>query len=296
MKLATLASLLRNGPAHLLVRSAELSRLRDERDRILRSLEKLRLGRSVPPGLCGRQLCFMHIGKTAGTSVQHTLLEAMAGAAIFHESLENFDVVSAAELSINDLVIGHFTYQHVKKLRPDRLLMTFLRDPVERVISNYSFLRSESPMSNYSRRAIEAARALTLREFLLCEEPAVRMVTANCQAKWLAYDIRPKHQSRISSLQGEAERNLASFDFVGIVEYFSESIAALSREIGVELVIKRLNVTGARFSEPPVSSEDVELIRRMNAVDIALYQGARRKFERVHFAANVRARELHRSR
>jgi sulfotransferase famil protein len=163
---------------------AQLAAVRDERDRVLRSLEKLRIGK-VPlrPGLHGRQLCFMHIGKTAGTSVQQALFEAMQGTAIFHDSLPNFDSVSAVELAINDLVAGHFMLQHVAKLRPDRFLMAFLRDPVERVISNYHFLRSGSPVSHFSKGAIDAAGVLTLREFLLCNDPAVRMITENFQAK-----------------------------------------------------------------------------------------------------------------
>jgi hypothetical protein len=260
--------------------NAELTIVRDERDRILRSLEKIRLGNKVLPlGLRGRQLCFLHIGKTAGTSLQHALFEVMHDAAIFHESLPNFDAVSPAELAINDLVIGHFTYQHVAKLRPDRFLMTFLREPVERVISNYHFLRSRSPLSNYSEKTIEAARVLTLREFLLCDDPGVRMVTENFQAKWLAYDIRPEHQCRIFDLRGQAERNLSTFDFVGFVEYFDESIAALSQEIGVDIAMKRLNVTETRSAEAPTSSEDIELIRQLNTVDMALYAGAKKKFE-----------------
>ena len=260
--------------------NAQLTLVRDERDRILRSLEKHRIGsKTLPPGLRGRQLCFMHIGKTAGTSLQHALFEAMPDAAIFHESLPNFDSASPAELAINDLVIGHLTYQHVAKMRPNRFLVTFLRDPVERVVSSYHFLRSVSPSSNYSEIAIKAAGSLTLREFLLCDDPGVRMVTENCQSKWLAHDIRPEHQGAIVDLRGQAERHLSCFDFVGIVEYFDASIAALSREIGLALSAKRLNVTASRSSLPQASSDDVELIRRLNAVDLAIYAGARKRFE-----------------
>jgi hypothetical protein len=259
---------------------SELATVRDERDRILRSLETLRTGKaSLPPGLCGRQLCFLHIGKTAGTSVQHALFETMHGTAILHESLQNFDMVSAAEIAINDLVIGHFCYQHVAKLRADRFLMTFLRDPVERVISNYHFLRSGSPISKYSRRAISAAKALTLSEFLRCDEPSVRMVTENFQAKALAFDIRPEHRSAIGDLHSDAARNLSAFDFVGIVEYFTESIMALSDAIGREVPVKTLNATEGRSSASPVAPADLDLIRRLNAVDIALYTAAKTRFE-----------------
>jgi hypothetical protein len=124
---------------------------------------------------------------------------------------------AAAEIAINDLVIGHFGYQHVAKLRADRFLMTLLRDPVERVISNYYFLRSGSPISRYSQYAVGTAKALTLPEFLRCDDPGVRMVTENFQAKALAFDVRPEHRRAIGDLHGEATRNLASFDFVGIV-------------------------------------------------------------------------------
>jgi hypothetical protein len=109
---------MRAGSGAFLRLSADLGTASHERDRILRSLETLRVGKApLPPGLQERQLCFLHIGKTAGTSVQHALFEAMHGTAILHESLPNFDSISAAELAINDLVIGHFCYQHVAKLR-----------------------------------------------------------------------------------------------------------------------------------------------------------------------------------
>jgi hypothetical protein len=57
----------------------------DERDRILKTLGKIsKKRRSLPSGLTGRQLCFLHIGKTAGTSVQEALFEALGDAAISH--------------------------------------------------------------------------------------------------------------------------------------------------------------------------------------------------------------------
>jgi Sulfotransferase family len=245
-----------------------------------RTLRRLVLGKSLPPGLRGRQLCFLHIGKTAGTSVQHALFEAMRYAKIFHESLENFDKASAAELAHHDLVIGHFMYQHVCKLKTDRFLMTFLRDPVERVISNYHFLRSGSPVSAYSKRAIAAAKALTLEEFLRCADPGVRMVTENFQAKALAHDIRPEHQSAISNLRRQAEQNLSTFDFVGIVEHFDTSMAAVSSAIGVDLNVKKLNVTAVPSAQRAASAAQMNVIRKLNEIDIGLYAQARERFER----------------
>jgi hypothetical protein len=273
--------------------SAELAKMRDERDRILSSLEKKAARQpSTPRGPGGRQICFMHIGKTAGTSLQHALFEAMKGAPIFHESLSNFDAASPVELAINDLVIGHFTHQHVAKLRRDRFLLTFLRDPVERVVSNYHFLRTTSPVSDYSSGAIEAARSLTLGDFIRCDDPRVRMVTENFQAKALAHDFRPEYQAKIADLRGEAERNLARFDFVGVVEHYEASVATLSRALGLELMAKKLNVNNERSPGHEIAQADIELIKRLNAVDHALHARAMQWFEARGAAARYKAEAI----
>jgi hypothetical protein len=230
--------------------------------------------------LGGRQLCFLHIGKTAGTSLQHALFEAMAGKRIFHESLPNFDRASAGDIASNDLVVGHFGFQHVAKMRRDRFLFTFLRDPVDRVLSNYHFLRTGSPISDYSRVAIEASKKMSLKEFLLCEDPRVRMVTENFQAKALAHDVRYDHQGAIRDLAREASDHLGMFDFVGIVEYFDESVKALSQQIGIDLAIKKLNVNQARGSARRASAEEISIIKDLNLIDTALYLCARTEFQR----------------
>jgi hypothetical protein len=121
---------------------------------------------------------------------------------------------------------------------------------------------------------------LTLREFVVCDDPGVRMVTENYLAKSLAFDIRPEHQSAIVDLQDEAERHLTTFDFVGIVEHFDVSIAALSRAIGVDLEVNRLNITRARPTEP-ASPTDIEIIQRRNEIDYALYAKKKERFEQI---------------
>jgi hypothetical protein len=259
---------------------------RDERDRLLRTLRtRSNAQRTLPSGLAGRQLCFLHIGKTAGTSLQHALFEALSGAAIFHQSLPGFDSVSAAELALNDLVIGHFAYQHVRKMRPDRFLMTYLRDPIDRVVSNYHFLRTKSPLSRYSEAALRAARSMSLREFLLCEDPNVRMVTENYQTKALAHDVRPDRLDRtvIDGLLETAERNLATFDFVGITEYFDDSVCVLSEMLGVEISPRQLNVNPDRPAAPP-SEEELAIARSLNRLDLAVYAKARARFEQLYLS------------
>jgi hypothetical protein len=66
---------------------------------------------------------------------------------------------------------------------------------------------------------------------------------------------------------------------MGIVAFFSESMLALSNAIGREVAVKRLNTTTAGSTASAVPPEDLELICRLNAVDIALYTAAKSNFE-----------------
>jgi hypothetical protein len=209
------------------------------------------------------------------------LFEAFWDAAIFHESLPGFDRVTPAELALNDLVIGHFGYQHVSKMRSSKFLMTFLRDPIDRVISNYHFLRTKSPSAMYSEVALQAARRLSFKDFLLCTDPDVRMVTENFQTKALAHDVRPNHlnQTTISALLQTAERNLRIFNFIGIVEHFEESMQALSDALGVELSARKLNANPDRTSSA-IAAQELDIVRSLNSLDIQLYANARSRFER----------------
>jgi hypothetical protein len=66
---------------------------------------------------------------------------------------------------------------------------------------------------------------------------------------------------------------------VGIVAFFSESMLAFSDAIGREVAVKRLNTTTAGSTASAVPPENLELICRLNAVDIALYTAAKSNFE-----------------
>ena len=85
-------------------------------------------------GQCGRpQIIFLHIAKTAGTSINRYLNIAIPGSAICHKSAEEFDDAEKCELEKFDIVQGHISKIHLKKMRDDRFVFTFLRNPVDRV-------------------------------------------------------------------------------------------------------------------------------------------------------------------
>jgi hypothetical protein len=78
-----------------------------------------------------------------------------------------------------------------------------------------------------------------------------------------------------------AERNLATFDFIGITEYFDDSVRVLSEMLGVELSVKKLNVNPDRPVSPPTAGE-LDIARSLNRLDLELYDKARSSFERLY--------------
>lgn len=236
----------------------------------------------VPPALRPRQLAFMHIGKTAGTSFHHLIREAMPEALIFNGGPEQYDAMTPVDLEAFDLLLGHFSFHHSRKFRPDKYLLTFLRDPVERVLSNYHFLRSWTGyVDTTNEEMIRASRELTLAGFLKSPLPQVRAVVENHQTYFFGADWRANRTEEPEALFQRAVANLHTLQFVGLTERYAESTAMLFEDLGFSdtPTLIRLNVTPERPPAEELSPADRALIEDMNSLDIKLYDVARLLFE-----------------
>jgi len=226
----------------------------------------------------------MHIGKTAGTSFFYLLRETLTNLAFYHASPEEFDKVTAEDLRKYDLITGHFSFVHTEKFRPDRYLAVFLRDPVERVISNYYFLHGWDGLIDDSNRImVQKAKMLSLSEFLESDEQQIRMVSENHQAYFLTTDYRALRELPDDELLDQALHNLRTkFNFIGLTEYYEESVALFFDDIGLPPVQNSLrrtmNVTPDRISSIELGEDERNLIRQLNAVDIEIYEAANEIF------------------
>ncbi len=241
--------------------------------------------------LNGRQLCFMHIGKTAGTSFFHLLRDNLNDLRLYHASPEAFDKATSREIEKYDLVAGHFSFVHTAKFRHDRYLATFLRDPVERVLSNYYFLRHWDGLIDDSNRImVERAKALTLKQFLESTEPQVQSVTVNHQAYFLASDFRAPREIPDDRLLEQALANLQRVNFVGLTEDYGNCVAMFFADIGRPKPDKLhvMNVTPERIRSLDLGPEERELICRLNRVDMEIYRVVKENHDRKlkEFATN----------
>ena len=87
---------------------------------------------------------FIHIQKTAGTSLQNMLRE-IYGEKLYSEYADTLHGKPPCVLSEYECFAGHFNYDSLKYIpHSKKKLITFIRDPKERLVSLYHFLRSHA--------------------------------------------------------------------------------------------------------------------------------------------------------
>jgi hypothetical protein len=160
-------------------------------------------------------------------------------------------------------VSGHFGIEFAKPLMTDRYCFTFLRDPIERLISLYTFC---STRSSDDTPLYYAARRNSLDGFLrlgFSDDEHLRSALWNHQVWQLAYgrgaEQAGKKQVMIADIEPDdllqtAIGNLSLFDHVGLVETFDTDIAAIFSNLGKpNETIRNANVSKdkAKYADLP---------------------------------------------
>lgn len=221
--------------------------------------------RSLPPDSSQLELISIHIPKTAGTSFRN-ILKGVYG----EDGVVRLDIgLVQKEVSINQqhylhselpngtrVVHGHFSYPLFREkfqAPADAPIITWLRDPVDRVISNYFYL------------------AKRLREEL-DEQGKGLNILGKMQRSLLEYARFEPAQNRMSKFLTGLE--LEDFFFVGIQEEYELSLQRLSGLLEwEEYPVFHHNKTGAAHPKR-VSDEERAIIRSLNQKDVALYERA----------------------
>lgn len=208
------------------------------------------------------ELISLHIPKTAGTSFYHMLRQQYGD-----KNTVRLDVGTAKGKRINMLpmdeayigkkpkvVHGHFTKADLYDSLPlseDIPIITWLRDPVERVISNYYYLGK-------------------ILDGIVNEKSRDVNILSKMQKSLTEYAQLEQCRNRLSKfLDGLQLKDLA---FVGIVEHFDEDSARLAKMMGWKntqaLSVNRTGSSHKRDVDPELR----KLIAEWNSEDIALYQ------------------------
>ena len=249
-------------------------------------------------------LVFLHIAKTAGSTFSPiftrqfapemffntNLAESRSALGVFPEAPIERKLASLAQSEKARIryVGGHLLFGIHRLLpRPARYI-TVLRDPVDRVISSYYYIR-RTPGIPVSKAILEGG--LSLEDYV---RSGLGLDPHNYQTRILAglpeLDATWERTREVlakpidSSALERAKENLdLHFEVVGLTEAFDEFLALCALRLGwrpSSLVYDRRNVTGDRPELSAVPASTIELIRDSNRLDQALYDHAKRLFER----------------
>lgn len=221
-----------------------------------------------PSGPPGEWFYFMHIEKTAGTSLIYSLYRAFPQAQVFpnlHQERKYFydrfplwDEVDANASTFLPrelkMLVGHFGMGPIDRFSVRPRVFTFLRDPIERLISGIQFNRQ--PGRRYF--------GLSFDEILA--KHAWREGSMQAQAFGYDHDL-----DNID----EVLENLLEVDFVGFLDSYDSCISRLSTFLGLP---KKLHIEHRnRSSGFELNDSQRERVEYLTTPDRRLYELARER-------------------
>jgi len=198
--------------------------------------------RKLELNLATVKLVFMHIPKTAGTTLITILDNNFQKKAIFPDQLDPLLLRSypAGYLGGFKLFRGHFPLRALQHIPGPKFTFTMLREPRARILSQYHYHKAKLLNRKDLGDLVHKAR-LPLKEYL--SDPKVRadFHVDNCYINYLSY-LTPEAVQRLG-LRGDgggfrpaehrpemlqiAKDHLAALNCVGIVEDFDRSLDLL---------------------------------------------------------------------
>jgi hypothetical protein len=225
---------------------------------------------------------FMHIPKTAGTALKEYLLRQFAPEEICPAS--SWREQEAVPPGTFRLVSGHF-FDVGELFVATPHVLTILRDPVSRSLSEYGQLKSD-PTHDPELHAYIAEERLSFSEFMRSEAGMHHL--RDYQSRHLVANLGPsrsRDQRRLGDLafmpSGDlleaALDSLHSLAVLGVAERLSEFQALVAYTFGWKIArpLARVNVNPDRPKEAGLAEDDLQFLRELTTIDAQLYEHAR---------------------
>jgi hypothetical protein len=232
----------------------------------------------------GKQtLIFLHMPKTGGTTMHAILRRQYRAQHTFRtnpeqhlESVRLFRELPEEAKSKIELVTGHMRFGVHEHIRRSSFYLTFLRDPVQRVISYYYYILGYQ--NHYLHQKIKAGN-MSLEDVL---ESGVSREFNNFQTRRISGQDRVDYGCCSHEMLEMAIRNIdLYFPIVGLTEKFDESLVLMSHYCKWRFpYYTKLNVGKHKPPKHNISEKVIEAIKQHNDLDIKLYDYASQKLQK----------------
>src|SRR5690606_39216789 len=197
----------------------------------------------------------------------------------YHRGARDLASLARAAPGTIQHVAGHLSYGIHESFAAPCLYYTVLREPVDRLVSLYYFIRTAR---DHPRHA--PVSDMSLEEFALS---GLNPEIENCQTKMLSgrpesnFIDGPETCSEVDFERGVAHME-ADWMMAGLFEDLQGSVFLLCKRMGwPQQVLGRRNVTKKRAPRVRLSAREIEAIRSVNQFDLRLYEHARKRHQLV---------------
>jgi hypothetical protein len=235
------------------------------------------------------KLIFLHIPKSAGSTILPIFKRQYKRDSFFvpgnHPNLSAIKEKLVSTSSLR-LCFGHMDFGMHDVVGQPYKYATILRDPIERVISQYYYVKRQPKHHLYNQAFKE--NNYSLAEYV---ESGLSTELNNGQVRILIgaggfhKNLYTKYDIPFGKCEpwmlGEAKLNIEKhFVFCGLQEYFDESLVLMKKELGWRWDIGYVsqNITHSRKKVSELDSKTLKIIRDANALDIELYDWSKANF------------------
>lgn len=216
-------------------------------------------------------LLFLHIPRTGGSTLKEALRQRLGPSArslgnYYKDAVRTTEALDAAAHDPELLVLyGHAPIDVVDRHLPGATLVTIVRDPVERTISQYRHYVENEVIPPFN---LVRDEGLSLLE---CVRDG-RFVLDNVQTRMLSGAREPFGNCPRSALE-TAKRNLAErFAVAGATERYDEAVAEVAALLGWDgIECERYNESAFRPKVSDLTAEELATIHAFNRLDTELH-------------------------